>query len=1353
MKAYTVSELTSAGWTQVTDLTSVTLADNYFMFVDAGTSLYSVTNARPGTDSKPTYQALQNPTADWAQVWKLSKDAQNNYLIQSNIDDWYFISAANAGQGWTDKMSSESTNGGFTFEALGSNKYSIKGVYSNGFVGPWSDDGVVNLNNNLHWGALDDDYYEELACNKNDAQSPDFYIFYISRTSYDAARRSSATLETEGWSKVTATSGLGKAGYYYTFLDLSETNYETGLAMIGTNGRPKYTSVADPVANTEQLWTTESHNEGYALKNVGVDKYLYLATNDTWNTGFTSDINSANTTFVATVSEGKWTLSNSLNTSQFVGRWSNSPYAPGTNEDIAANKAADAGKRQFYIYSIPTIAGVAEALPGNGDMTADTWYYIDIPATADNYTATATALANIVYTSDGATLVKNGSTVTNQFTETDNYLTATRYYVKSSTGNNLVIGVSSYTYNVGTPTSSIANNAYIASLSTIDFTFSDAGTTDPDASFALLNGSAKAVLSKGGENVAEGTLSLSGNVLTATFSDVALALSSTYDIAIAAGVVGYEGEETNAAINTSFRTGIIADGVYYFKRNGTETYLTRGGNYGTENVTDKFGISFEAILQNDGTYTLKNVDQSFVDNTNKYLNEQYTDQGAYKWTIESTDGGYLLKRANGSYVTTAEEGTYHYNYMANAADAASAIVWTILTKSEYQSSLTARKNSEAAAVAAAAGKSVTTEAALIAELEENFGETDMTLSITNAALTENATGWTAVSYNSQRRNQADGVDVIRFNGTAEVWSYIGGAKQTISSLPSGIYKITVKSVWRIGDAAQAGRAGNEANVTAWMYAESNGVTDYTQLKSWYDHQAANTTAVKNSTNDDYVNTVYVYVPEGQDLTIGIASPSWSGTIWMPFCGWTLTRYEAKATPAEKTALSNAISAAEAKTLGFENSEYAPYNNTDALAKLAAAKAINPETASGAAVVAATTALTGATWNANAEEVNAIYWDYSTMATTEKSKAYGWYDPALSGNAEGSMYSTRVFNHVGSNAGLAAVENNVALFTKVSTNYGKVAGYTLPLKANRTYRLSFKYAGWAEPSESTISITDKNGENPLAISGVVTVSGDAQNGNSDASVWANYEGFFAVPADGDYVLNINRINMGGNVQRQLVMGNIDLRTAEGLTFADNAVPTYAPGTYPSVKITRTLTAGKWATAVYPFAVSGVDNIAVLDSYNGETGEIRFATAAASTANEPFLMRSTAGTKEISLSNVAVAATATEPVVTKNNASLKGVYASGTVSEEADVVRYVVSNNQLYKVNSDVNIKPFRAYFELADGNSSARLAFNFDDATGINAIEAAEAEAGALKDGKYLENGKIVIVKNGVKYSANGQILK
>jgi len=78
---------------------------------------------------------------------------------------------------------------------------------------------------------------------------------------------------------------------------------------------------------------------------------------------------------------------------------------------------------------------------------------------------------------------------------------------------------------------------------------------------------------------------------------------------------------------------------------------------------------------------------------------------------------------------------------------------------------------------------------------------------------------------------------------------------------------------------------------------------------------------------------------------------------------------------------------------------------------------------------------------------------------------------------------------------------------------------------------------------------------------------------------------------------------------------------------------------------------------------------------------------------------------------------------------------------------------------VAIPKYRAYLQVERGIFSnpvnARLVFSFDENdnfTGINSVEIVETEGGVLKDGKYIIDNKIVIVKNGVKYGANGQKL-
>ena len=467
--------------------------------------------------------------------------------------------------------------------------------------------------------------------------------------------------------------------------------------------------------------------------------------------------------------------------------------------------------------------------------------------------------------------------------------------------------------------------------------------------------------------------------------------------------------------------------------------------------------------------------------------------------------------------------------------------------------------------------------------------------------------------------------------------------------------------------------------------------------------------------------------------------------WMTFRNvkFEKTADAAAATAEEIAALNTAISNAEAKTLGFEAGEYAPYNNVAALEALAAAKAIDATTASGYAVVAATTALTAATWTANTAEVNAIYGgDFTKYETISgEDMPYGWnlYNgetnhSRIMGGSEGAA-----------NEGLSATTSGKALLMKFNATYGESEGYTMPLKAGKMYKITFKHGRWneAHPRLTDVVMTDPNGS-----SITLAPAFQAKNNNSEATAenWETYTGYFVSTTAGNY--NLNFIKQGGNTQMQIAIADIDLRsTAEALEFADGSVvPTYAPGTYPAVKITRTLTAGRWATAVYPFAVSGVDKIAVLDSYNKETGELAFKNAFSSEANVPFLMRSTAGATEISLSNVEVAA-AVATDATANEASLKGTYTSIDITNAEK--NYVLSDNAIYSVGVDgATINPYRAYIQVAQDAPSRALRFVVDgeQTTAIEGIDAENAENGLV----YNLNGQRVVKAQKGLYIVNGK---
>ncbi len=413
-----------------------------------------------------------------------------------------------------------------------------------------------------------------------------------------------------------------------------------------------------------------------------------------------------------------------------------------------------------------------------------------------------------------------------------------------------------------------------------------------------------------------------------------------------------------------------------------------------------------------------------------------------------------------------------------------------------------------------------------------------------------------------------------------------------------------------------------------------------------------------------------------------------------------------------TAIDGAISTAEAYTLGFESGEYAPYNNVDALTKLEAAKNFDKTRYYIPSVISSTaTALSEATWTENVGEKNAIYWaDYTSgdIAGDGFIHPLGWTNTG---------YNTRIYSEAAgnkdTNTGISAV-NNLAMMSKYNTTYGETTGYTMPLKAATIYKITFKYCGWGNTPTTNIVLTDPESNTITLAPGFIPAT---NNGNTNAENWYSYTGYFVSTTAGNYVLAMNKVESG---QQQIGIGDIELVSASEIVFADGSVPTYAPGTYPTVKITRTLTAGRWATGVYPFAVSGVDNIAVLDSYDKATGALGFTSAAASTANEPFFMMSTTDKSEITLSDVAVAAANATPA-TASKASLIGAYTATDITGTEK--NYVLSNNKIFSVgDKGATINPYRAYIQIDESTPVKALSFIVDGtATGVEAPEVTEAE--------------------------------
>lgn len=250
----------------------------------------------------------------------------------------------------------------------------------------------------------------------------------------------------------------------------------------------------------------------------------------------------------------------------------------------------------------------------------------------------------------------------------------------------------------------------------------------------------------------------------------------------------------------------------------------------------------------------------------------------------------------------------------------------------------------------------------------------------------------------------------------------------------------------------------------------------------------------------------------------------------------------------------------------------------------------------------------------------------------------------------------------------------------------------------------------------------------------------------------YDFTLTEPTPFDLVIGFQKNNKD-NTPAQIIADDVELTYMLPLVFADGSVPTYAPGIYPTVKISRGLTANRWVTAVYPFAVQANDGLAVatLSSYNATTGELAFASAEASTPNVPFMMCSKAGTTEISLSNIEVEA-ANATVATASEASLIGVYASTAITNAEK--NYVLSSNVIYPVGTaGATIPAYRAYIQISQSAGSARALHLVVDGvpTAIDGVEVVNDQNADVynlsgqrvknvKKGLYIQNGKKVAVK-------------
>jgi hypothetical protein len=406
-------------------------------------------------------------------------------------------------------------------------------------------------------------------------------------------------------------------------------------------------------------------------------------------------------------------------------------------------------------------------------------------------------------------------------------------------------------------------------------------------------------------------------------------------------------------------------------------------------------------------------------------------------------------------------------------------------------------------------------------------------------------------------------------------------------------------------------------------------------------------------------------------------------------------------------------------------------------------------------------------------VNISSYDYLVFVVSEASYGAKVYLRTFVSTASSNDNSTRVILYPHPIADYASVENwtTETAITAPGVYVVKISDYPLLRGIKNTAHFQVPpAAGTAKISLAYLC----SGSSPAAPVDQIARVGEGARTDASAT-WFDVTGLtesgitynatnlnaLFVVTDDDELTNTNNVIVSG--------------TCANFALTDGNYPFKAYNTFTATNASynRSFKAGARSTLCLPFALTAEEAAAAgkfyeLSGVNAAGTELTFTEVIASgtTAYKPYIFEATAdGTPFSTYSSKSIAATPNSLAFT--GTTVEGYTLTGVLTGSSDVAAdhagktvYGWSANSdqegtFVRVGTGVSINPFRAYvvYDGGSGSSPARMAVRFDgdDITGIN--ERSESQSIWNAIGKYVENGKIVIFKNGMKFNANGQQIK
>lgn len=259
----------------------------------------------------------------------------------------------------------------------------------------------------------------------------------------------------------------------------------------------------------------------------------------------------------------------------------------------------------------------------------------------------------------------------------------------------------------------------------------------------------------------------------------------------------------------------------------------------------------------------------------------------------------------------------------------------------------------------------------------------------------------------------------------------------------------------------------------------------------------------------------------------------------------------------------------------------------------------------------------------------------------------------------------------------------------------------------------------------------------------------------------------IPTDGNYTIKlINRTQWSSMILQGItftaapVLSNV---TIDEAATDNSAWVANVDGAAVNVELTRTFTGGMYNTICLPFAVesdavetafgAGVELMYMTGAtLDGTVLDLEFASTTSIYQGTPYLIKPVANVANPTFANVAFKVSdAVGSATGGTNADFIGTFVKTTILANVNNL-YLQSGNVLMFSENDVTIKGTRAYFHVKVPSSSPvvrpRIVLNGQVLTDIELVNG-EPQT----NGKFIENGQLIIIRDGVRYNALGVRVK